>query len=199
MHGTHEREASGKSPAAGLEVQTRKWLLAWARMVMRQTVEDGDTPEPTPPIPADALEPRGCFVSLHTRSGGLRGCIGTFEARRSLWETVGEMAVAAATRDPRFQPVVPEELPGCVVEISALTPCKPAKPEDIVVGRDGVCVARGFSRGVLLPQVATEYGWDRETFLDHTCIKAGLPPEAWRDGSVTIETFSAEVFSEEEA
>ena len=185
--------------APGLSAAARQWLLSWARAVMQQAVEKKRPPEPPSPVPAEVEEKRGCFVSLHTAEGGLRGCIGTFEESRPLWQTVSEMAAAAATRDPRFDPVTPVELTSCVVEISALTPLQPAKPDQIVVGRDGICVGRGYHRGVLLPQVATEYGWDRETFLDHTCMKAGLPADAWRDGSVTIETFRADVFSEEES
>ena len=196
MHATRSDTTPTTTPH--LSATTRKWLLGWAREVMHKTVRDEGPPEPLQPIPAEVEEERGCFVSLHTKSGSLRGCIGTFEESRPLWRTVSEMATAAATRDPRFRPVTPSELEDCVVEISALTPCRKAKPEDIVVGRDGICVGRGYFRGVLLPQVATEYGWDRETFLDHTCMKAGLPPDAWRDGSVEIETFSADVFSEAE-
>ena len=181
---------------AALPAQTRQWLLQFARECMAAAIaEPAALPRAAPP-PSGAEEPRGCFVTLHTRGGDLRGCIGTFESSGPLWQTVQEMAVAAALRDPRFHPLRPEELPRCVLEISALTPLRPARAEEVEVGRHGVCVQRGFSRGVLLPQVATEHGWDRETFLDHTCRKAGLPLGAWRDGSVRIEVFTAEVFSE---
>jgi AmmeMemoRadiSam system protein A len=166
---------------------------------MQKAVAGERLPEPSQPVPVEVEQKRGCFVSLHTASGGLRGCIGTFEESRPLWQTIREMATAAATGDPRFQAVTPAELESCLIEISALTPLAPAKPEEIVVGRDGICVGRGYFRGVLLPQVASEYGWDRETFLDHTCMKAGLPADAWRDGSVTIESFRADVFAEAES
>ncbi len=176
--------------------ETRLWLLERARSAILHAVAAGRAPT-TPDLPPTGAEVlAGCFVSLHTRAGALRGCIGTFAETRPLWQAVDEMAAAAATQDPRFPTVAARELADIVLEISALTPCKAAKPEDVLVGRDGICVARGYQRGVLLPQVATDRGWDAETFLDHTCVKAGLPANAWRDGSVQIETFTAEVFSE---
>jgi AmmeMemoRadiSam system protein A len=141
---------------------------------------------------------RGCFVSLHTLGGELRGCIGTFEAEAPLWRQVQEMAVAAASRDPRFTPLGEDELESVVLEISALTPRRPATPEAVRVGEHGLWVQKGAYRGVLLPQVATTYGWDAETFINQTCIKAGLAADAWRDGSVQLSVFSAEVFSESE-
>jgi AmmeMemoRadiSam system protein A len=112
-----------------------------------------------------------------------------------LWKVVQECAVAAATEDPRFPPVSPKELPELHVEISVLTPLFPIRPEDIVVGRHGLMVTQGRMRGLLLPQVPVELGWDREMFLDQTCAKAGLPPSAWRHGA-TLQGFTAEVFGE---
>ncbi len=183
--------------AAGdqLSIDARAWLLRLARETIAEAVAGGAEPVVVS-IPEQARQLGGCFVSLHTRDGVLRGCIGTFAETQPLWQAVREMAVAAATRDPRFRPVGADELGECRIEISALTPCQPAPPESVEVGRHGVCVARGFNRGVLLPQVATDHGWDRETFLDQTCLKARLPFDAWRDGSVAVETFTAEVFSE---
>jgi AmmeMemoRadiSam system protein A len=116
-----------------------------------------------------------------------------------LWEAVRENAIAAAFRDPRFPPLGPEELDQVLIEISALTPLRTARPEDVEVGRDGVLVEHGASRGLLLPQVATEYGWSREEFLDHTCRKAGLPAGSWKDSGTVISLFSAEVFGEDES
>jgi AmmeMemoRadiSam system protein A len=182
--------------SAPLPEKTRRWLLEQARATIATAVGHGEPLSDAPALPDGADEPRGCFVTLHTRSGALRGCIGTFVADEPLWRAVREMAVAAATRDPRFRALSGDELDDCVLEISALTPTEPAQPEDVEVGRHGVCVERGYNRGVLLPQVATEHGWDRETFISQTCVKAGLPPDAWRDGSVTLEVFSAEVFGE---
>jgi AmmeMemoRadiSam system protein A len=113
-----------------------------------------------------------------------------------LWRTVEENAVAAAFSDPRFPPLTREELDETRIEISVLSPLRHVSPEHVVVGRDGVLVVRGASRGLLLPQVATEYGWDRETLLDHTCRKAGLDPGAWKHPDTKISTFTAEVFGE---
>lgn len=151
------------------------------------------------PVPESAAlgEPRGAFVTLH-RAGALRGCIGIFESSSPLYRTVAEMARSAAVGDPRFEPLRSEELPQVEVEISVLSPLRPVPPEEVEVGRHGVYLEQGFHRGVLLPQVAVEHGWDRETFLDQTCRKAGLPPGVWRQGT-TIYVFEAEVFGEETA
>jgi AmmeMemoRadiSam system protein A len=142
--------------------------------------------------------PRGAFVSLHTREGELRGCVGRMWSDLPLAETVARMAVAAALEDGRFPRVRDEEVDDLVIEISALGPLEPMRPEEIVVGVHGLLLrARGRS-GVLLPQVASTNGWDREEFLDHTAEKAGLPPEAWRWADVEILAFTAEVFGDGE-
>jgi len=139
--------------------------------------------------------PAGAFVTLHKR-GDLRGCIGHIVASEPLSQVIPRIAVAASSSDPRFPPVTPDELEEIDLEISLLGPLVPiAGPHDIVVGRDGLVVERGWSRGLLLPQVATEWGWDAETFLAHTCQKAGLPKDAWRNGA-KLWRFEAEVFSE---
>lgn len=164
----------------------------------RRTLEEYLSTRRTPVIEtssASLMEDRGAFVTLH-RGSQLRGCIGTFEASGPLLNTVQRMAVAAATTDPRFPPVTPDELPELWIEISALSPLREASADQIEVGVHGVYITSGFRRGVLLPQVATENGWDRETFLDHTCIKAGLSKSDWRDQSTRIEVFTAEVFGE---
>lgn len=141
-------------------------------------------------------EDGGAFVTLDKR-GQLRGCIGTIAAVERLHLSVAANALNAAFRDPRFNPLSREELGGITIEISVMSPIVPvANVDEIVVGRDGLIMRMGLRTGLLLPQVATEYGWDRETFLDHTAMKAGLPADAWREGRVTIEKFSAEVFSE---
>ncbi len=119
-------------------------------------------------------------------------------AERPLVETVVAMAVAAATEDGRFEPVTLEQLPGLAIEISALGPMRPIRPEDVEVGRHGLLISLGRRRGVLLPQVPLEQGWDRETFLAHTCWKAGLPEDAWRDPSAELLGFTATVFGEGE-
>lgn len=107
------------------------------------------------------------------------------------------MAVAAATRDPRFSPLLLAELPEVVIEISVLSARRPADPEEVHVGEHGLWIEREGGRGVLLPQVATNQGWDRETFLDQVCVKAGLPTAAWKNGSASVSVFTAEVFSED--
>jgi AmmeMemoRadiSam system protein A len=141
-------------------------------------------------------ELRGAFVSLHRR-GNLRGCIGYIEPVQPLLQAVREMAAAAAFHDPRFRPLQKEELPDLEIEISVLSPLKLVKSvEEIEVGRHGLYMVRGFSRGLLLPQVATEYHWDRQTFLQQTCGKAGLPPDAWKDGATKIYLFTAVIFGD---
>jgi len=141
--------------------------------------------------------PAGAFVTLTTKSGHLRGCIGSIHPVHPLYHAVTSSAISAAFRDPRFDPVQPDELPQLGIEISVMGPIeRVAKPEEIVVGRDGLIVSRGRYAGLLLPQVATEYGWERETFLAQTCVKAGLPPAAWRMEDTRIERFAAEVFGE---
>jgi hypothetical protein len=107
------------------------------------------------------------------------------------------MAVAAATEDGRFEPVTAKELPELRLEISALGPMLPVRPEDVQVGRQGLLISHQGRRGVLLPQVPVEHGWNRETFLDHTCLKAGLLPGSWQEEGVELLGFTAEVFGEE--
>ncbi len=140
----------------------------------------------------------GAFVSLH-RNEQLRGCIGYIEGIKEIPDTIRDMAKSAAFRDPRFKPLNIIEYDEIDLEISILTPIEPvADINDIVVGRDGLIISRGYHSGLLLPQVPVEQGWDLETFLEHTCYKAGLPGNAWKDGSTKIEKFSALVFSEKE-
>jgi AmmeMemoRadiSam system protein A len=151
-----------------------------------------------PPPPVGLREPgahSGAFVTLHAR-GELRGCIGHPGSSKPLDEVIGVCAVAAATDDPRFPSLTAAELPDVDVEISVLTPIRSVDDvREIEVGRDGLIIQDGFRRGLLLPQVADEQGWDRDTFLSHTCLKAGLRPDAWRTGA-SISRFQAEVFSE---
>jgi len=150
---------------------------------------------PKIPEPAGALlEPCGAFVTLR-KGRNLRGCIGVTAANRPLYITVRECAVWAALHDPRFPPVVKREVRGLNLEISVLSPLSDIAPEDIEVGRHGLFISRGALRGLLLPQVAVELKWDREQFLEETCRKAGLPPDAWRQGA-RIQAFTAQVFDE---
>ncbi len=139
--------------------------------------------------------PAAAFVTLHKR-GQLRGCIGMVEAEGPLIDTICDMAHAAASHDPRFRPVRPDEVPELRIEISVLTPAEAVTDcSEIEVGLHGLIVEKGRCRGLLLPQVPEEWGWDREEFLDHTCVKAGLPKGAWKDGA-QIYRFCAEVFGE---
>lgn len=145
-------------------------------------------------LPPALREPRGAFVTLK-RQGQLRGCIGQIQAHQALAHTVSRMALAAAFQDPRFPPVTADEWDGLELEISVLSPLeKLDDPTRVQVGSHGLVVRKGSQSGLLLPQVAVEQGWDRETFLRQTCRKAGLPPDAWRDPDTEIFTFRAEVF-----
>ena len=137
----------------------------------------------------------GCFVTIK-QHGQLRGCIGNFVSDQPLYRLVQEMAVSAATRDPRFYPMKQQDLQAFELEISVLSPLERISSiDDIRVGTHGIYLVKNGSRGVLLPQVATEYGWNRETFLRHTCLKAGLPENAWQK-ECEIYIFSALVFGE---
>ncbi len=154
----------------------------------------GEAPPPLPQLSGVLQEPRGAFVTLHKR-GALRGCIGFIEAIKPLAATVQEMAYAAAFRDPRFPPLTAAEWPDIDVEISVLSPLRRIQSvEEIQVGRHGLYLRRGRHHGLLLPQVATEYGWDRDTFLQQTCRKANLPVRAWQDPQTEIYVFSADIF-----
>lgn len=137
----------------------------------------------------------GCFVTIKQK-GQLRGCIGNFISDQPLYKLVQEMAVSAATRDPRFYPMKSHDLDNFEIDISVLSPLERISSIDqIQVGTHGIYIVKGSYRGVLLPQVATEYGWNRDQFLRHTCIKAGLPEDAW-SGDCDIYIFSAQVFGE---
>jgi hypothetical protein len=156
----------------------------------------GLAPAPALPQQGPLAQPRGAFVTLHV-GGDLRGCIGSFRPLGSLAETVARMAAAAASEDPRFLPIRAEDLPELDVAVSALEPPRPlADPRAVEVGRHGLVVKRGWQRGALLPKVAIERGWDGETFLRHTCLKAGLPPTAWLEPDCEVEAFEADEFGE---
>jgi AmmeMemoRadiSam system protein A len=141
-------------------------------------------------------EHRGAFTTLHI-DGELRGCVGYVFPQYSVYRTVAETAVAAAFDDPRFPPLTQTEYPFLEYEISVLTPVVPIDPEDVEVGKHGLVITYGSRRGLLLPQVPVEHGWDREKFLQQTCIKAGIPPDAWEHGA-KVEAFTAEVFGDED-
>lgn len=170
-------------------------LLELARKSIESRLKNDLMPEFKSDDPV-LQEKRGAFVTIK-KKGNLRGCIGYIHAVKDLEATVREMAKAAAFNDPRFPPVSEGELPQLSFEISVLTPLKEIENiEEIVVGVHGLYITKGPFSGLLLPQVATEYKWDRETFLEHTCLKAGLPPHSWKDKGIKIYIFSAEIFGD---
>jgi AmmeMemoRadiSam system protein A len=178
----------------------RAQLLSIARTSIESVLNGARPRVDEASLDAELTRPSGAFVSLHTHDGDLRGCIGSIHPVAPLCHAVSANAVNAAFRDPRFHPLTREELPGVHIEISVMSPIEVVTDvESIEVGRDGLIVSRGGRAGLLLPQVAAEYGWDRETFLAHTCGKAGLPQDAWRRPDTKIERFSAEVFGEQVA
>jgi uncharacterized protein len=182
-----------------LSAQARNDLLALARGSLEAHFRGG----PAPRLASDRAEtfgqPRGLFVTLKSE-GELRGCIGTLSPEGDLTRVIAEYALRAAFEDPRFPPLDEQELPACRIEISVLTAPEPiGDAPEIAVGRDGLIVEGRGRRGLLLPQVATEWGFDAAQFLHETCRKAGLPPDAWREPDVRVWRFQAEVFAEEDA
>jgi len=189
---TRTAEAAGED----LSAEERRTLLRAAREAIEAHFarRRPNLPEPTPAL----AQKRGAFVTLHAReSRDLRGCIGMMRSDQSLLATVACMAVAAATEDPRFEPVTAGELPGLEIEISALGPMRPIRPDQVEVGRHGLWISYAGRRGVLLPQVPVENGWDSETFLNRTCWKAGLPEDTWRKPGAELLGFTATVFAED--
>jgi len=169
----------------------QKRLLSLARRALEARVRKTDPPA----IDVHLDIKSGAFVSI-SRHGDLRGCLGRLDSDLPLARLVMELAQAVADSDPRFDPVTPQELKEIVFEVSVLTPEREVTSmEAIEVGRHGLIVEQGVSRGLLLPQVAIEHGWDRHTFLDQTCLKAGLLPGAWKRGA-RVFAFEAEVFGE---
>jgi AmmeMemoRadiSam system protein B/AmmeMemoRadiSam system protein A len=190
-----EKLSSGD--AKPLSLEDKRTLMDIARTTVQHAVKGERIPHFDVTSP-DLLEDRGAFVTLH-KHGQLRGCIGYIIGIKPLYQTVQEVAEAAALRDPRFPAVTPEELADLDYEISALSvPRTITDVNEIQVGVHGIIMRRGYHQGLLLPQVATEYGWDSKTFLEHTCMKAGLPTDAWQDEDTEIQIFSAEVFDEEQ-
>ncbi len=185
------------NPDRPLTVEEKRALLHIARASIEWAVNGGDKPRFNYDFPV-FKEERGAFVTISKRRQ-LRGCIGYVLAVKPLAETVAEMAVAAALRDPRFPPLTGHELADLEVEISVLSPLREIKDvSEIKVGQHGLYVKKGMYSGLLLPQVATKYNWSREEFLEQTCLKAGLPPTAWQDEDTRIEIFSAQVFGDDD-
>lgn len=150
---------------------------------------------PLDPPTAHMAQPRGVFTTLHL-NGQLRGCVGYVFPVSPVYTAVAETARAAAFEDTRFNPVTIEEAHMLAVELSILSPPQPIAPELIETGRHGLLISMAGRRGLLLPQVPIEHHWDRITFIQQTCRKAGLPQDAWQKGA-TVEAFTAEVFGEE--
>jgi len=184
-----------------LSLNDGKKSVNYARNVIEEYVKNKKIPVCN--LSTVFKDKQGAFVTIHTYPDyDLRGCIGIPLPVMSLCDAIAEGA-ASATRDPRFLPLAVKELDNVVVEVTVLSPpelIKIKKPEDylknIVVGRDGLIVEQGFYKGLLLPQVPVEQGWDKEEFLSHTCIKAGLMPDAWFDKQTKVYRFSGQVFTE---
>jgi AmmeMemoRadiSam system protein A len=178
-----------------LSTSEKKYLLDLARSVIDLKTKEKEHKREAY-FSSTLKEQRGVFVTLN-KSHQLRGCIGYIEGLKPLQIAVEEMSLAAAFDDPRFPPVEKEEVKEIEIEISVLSPLEVINdPNQIEIGKHGLIIEKGMMRGLLLPQVATEYDWDVETFLSQTCQKAGLPNDAWHDESTVIQIFSAEIFSE---
>lgn len=170
-------------------------LLKIAREAITRQVR-GERYTPAPREEKKLNERAGCFVTIK-KNGQLRGCIGNFQSQRPLYRDVAEMAAASATEDPRFPPMRDCDLESFELEITVLSPLrKIGAVEEIEIGVHGLYIEKGYNRGVLLPQVATEQGWDRDTFLRQTCIKAGLGAEDWRHPEAAIYIFSGQIASD---
>lgn len=191
---TDNLNAAPLTPACPeLSKEQRLVLLRIAHDAILSAVERRPFANVPPSLPGLA-EPRGVFTTLYLRNE-LRGCVGYAMPVAQLYRAVAETACAAAFEDSRFSPVTQEEASKLEVSLSVLSPLFPIQADAVEVGRHGLVISRGGHRGLLLPQVPGEYGWDREAFLEQTCRKAGLPLDAWRKGA-TIEAFTAEVFSD---
>ncbi len=194
----HKKQSEDKTGGNMLNRQQRETLLKLARQTIEYHLSGKKLPQINITDPV-LCEKRGVFVTLR-RKGQLRGCIGMILPRERLVDAVREMAIESATGDPRFPPVTLNEMKDIEIEISVLTvPARVSSPDEIVLGRDGVIVKKGFRQGVFLPQVADETGWTKEQFLSALCEhKAGLEPDAWEKPDTELYTFQAEVFSEKE-
>lgn len=177
-----------------LSLEDRRDLLFRARRVIAEVIRSGSIA--TLPVPSGRLaEPSGAFVTVHC-SGRLRGCVGRVDRTLPLAEVVAQCAIGAVLQDPRFHPLQSHEIDSVEIEISVLSELQPLLPHALEAGTHGVVVSRAGRRGLLLPQVARERQWSAERFLEETCRKAGLEPEAWRDPQTTLLAFTAEVFAE---
>jgi AmmeMemoRadiSam system protein A len=179
---------------SSLAEREKQLLLQLARSALTLAVA---TKPPQQDFPAEEFlqQPAGAFVTLHRRSR-LRGCVGQLPGRDTLAEVVAHCARAAALHDSRFEPVQAAELSEIEIEVSVLSPLEDVTLEAIEAGKHGLVVSQGSRRGVLLPQVANQFNWGPQRFLEETCVKAGLEREAWNDPATRVQAFTAEVFSE---
>jgi len=185
-------ENSGQLSGNEFSQQERAILLRLAHGSILSALHGREIP--LDPPTAHLAEARGAFTTLYLR-GELRGCVGYVLPVSTVYRAVADTARAAAFEDTRFRPVTLQEAPDLEIELSILSPPQPISCEAIEIGRHGLLISMAGHRGLLLPQVPTEHNWDRTTFLEQTCRKAGLPFDAWRDGAI-IEAFTAEVFGE---
>jgi AmmeMemoRadiSam system protein A len=174
--------------------EQRHALLTLARTSIAEWVLEGRIAADATGVPFP--DASGVFVTIKRR-GALRGCLGTLQNRRGLAAEVVRCAIDSAHEDPRFAPVTADELAELTLEISVLGPLEEIEPraDAFTIGQHGLVVEQGFHRGLLLPQVATEWGWTAEQFLEQTCVKAGLPRDAWQRGA-RLYRFAAEVFGD---
>ncbi len=190
-----------------LSLEEGRLLVKLARKAVEEYLKTGKRIPPPENIPEKLMQPCGVFVTINSVKGEekeLRGCIGLPYPTTPLAEAVIESAISSATQDPRFYPLSLEELDGVVFEVSVLTPPRLVEVENpseypykIKVGVDGLIVERGFYKGLLLPQVPVEWGWDEEEFLCQCCLKAGLPPDCWLMKGTKVYKFQAIIFEEE--
>ncbi len=196
FHGSRAEPPPVRDLPPDLPPDLRERLLRLAREAIGAALGRGPAPA-AGARPPPLCESRGVFVTL-TEGGNLRGCIGQVRPGQPLAQAVQQLAVSAATRDPRFPPVSPDDLPQIRIEISILSPPRRmVRPEDLLVGTHGLIIRRPGGLGLLLPQVAVEHGWDRRTFLCQTCVKAGLPDDAWLSAEAEVSTFTTERFGED--
>jgi len=196
-------EPTGAPPPPDLTPEARRILLRLARAVVAASASARAASIDLPAIlssdpPPCLVSPAAAFVTLH-RGDELRGCVGSLDIGRALWRNVASAAVSAA-RDPRLSPVTESEVPALSIDVSVLGPVVPlADPTAFQPGLDGLIVERAWSRGLLLPEVATEHGWGVVDMLEGTCWKAGLPADAWQDGHTVVSAFRTTRVSEDES
>ena len=186
--------------------QEKKLTLQIARFSLKSYLTENKEPDTDiirekflAGYPSDSIffKPHGCFTTLKRKSGTLRGCMGFIKTENALFTNIVSTAVLAGTADDRFTPVTLSELDDLEMEFSCISPMeKTTNLENIKVGTHGLLIVKGHKQGLLLPQVGIEYNWDRTTFLQQTCIKAGLPPQAFLDNESIVYCFTAEVFKE---